>query len=61
MSVHCRLGRWLQPRYIAGGNVVGGGQITGGMQAEQEFAFVVRPGIKVDEGTGAPIVPGGWL
>ena len=48
-------------KYIAGGNVVGGGQITGGMEAEQEFAFVVRPGIKVDEGTGAPIVPGGWL
>ncbi len=48
-------------KYVAGGNVVGGGQITGGMEAEQEFAFVVRPGIKVDEGTGAPIVPGGWL
>ena len=48
-------------KYIAGGNTVGGGQITGGMAAEQEFAFVVRPGIKVDEGTGAPIVPGGWL
>ena len=48
-------------KYIAGGNAVGGGQITGGMEAEQEFAFVVRPGIKVDEGTGAPIVPGGWL
>lgn len=48
-------------KYVAGGNTVGGGQITGGMEAEQEFAFVVRPGIKVDEGTGAPIVPGGWL
>lgn len=48
-------------KYIAGGTAVGGGQITGGMEAEQEFAFVVRPGIKVDEGTGAPIVPGGWL
>lgn len=48
-------------KYIAGGNTAGGGQITGGMEAEQEFAFVVRPGIKVDEGTGAPIVPGGWL
>lgn len=48
-------------KYVAGGNVVGGGQITGGMEAEQEFALVVRPGVKVDEGTGAPIVPGGWL
>ena len=48
-------------KYIAGGNTAGGGQITGGMEAEQEFAFVVRPGIKVDESTGAPIVPGGWL
>ncbi len=48
-------------KYVAGGNTVGGGQITGGMEAEQEFAFVVRPGIKVDESTGAPIVPGGWL
>ena len=48
-------------KYVAGGNTVGGGQITGGMEAEQEFAFVVRPGIKVDEGTYAPIVPGGWL
>ena len=48
-------------KYVAGGNTVGGGQITGGMEAEQEFALVVRPGIKVDEGTGAPIIPGGWL
>ena len=48
-------------KYVAGGNSVGGGQITGGMEAEQEFALVVRPGVKVDEGTGAPIVPGGWL
>ncbi len=48
-------------RYVAGGGTVGGGQITGGMEAEQEFAFVVRPGIKVDESNGAPIVPGGWL
>lgn len=48
-------------KYVAGGTTVGGGQITGGMEAEQEFAFVVRPGITVDEGTGAPIVPGGWL
>ena len=48
-------------KYVAGGNTVGGGQITGGMEAQQEFALVVRPGVKVDEGTGAPIVPGGWL
>lgn len=48
-------------KYVAGGNTVGGGQITGGMEAQQEFAFIVRPGVKVDEGTGAPIVPGGWL
>lgn len=51
----------IKLKYVAGGNVVGGGQITGGMEAEQEFALVVRPGIKVDEGTGAPITPGGWL
>ena len=48
-------------KYVAGGNTVGGGQITGGMEAEQEFALVVRPGVKVDDGTGAPITPGGWL
>ena len=51
----------IKLKYVAGGNAVGGGQITGGMEAEQEFALVVRPGIKVDEGTGAPIVPGGWF
>ena len=48
-------------KYVAGGNTVGGGQITGGMEAQQEFAFIVRPGIKVDESTGAPLNPGGWL
>lgn len=48
-------------KYVAGGNHVGGGQITGGMEAQQEFAFIVRPGIKVDEGTNAPVIPGGWL
>lgn len=48
-------------KYVAGGSFVGGGQITGGMEAEQEFALVVRPGITLDEGTGAPIIPGGWL
>ena len=48
-------------KYVAGGNFVGGGQITGGLEAEQEFAFVVRPNVAIDEGTGAPIVPGGWL
>lgn len=48
-------------KYVAGGNTVGGGQITGGMAAEQEFALIVRPGVKLDEGTGAPIIPGGWL
>lgn len=48
-------------KYIAGGNAVGGGQITGGMEAQQEFALIARPGVKVDEGTGAPIIPGGWL
>lgn len=48
-------------KYIAGGNTVGGGQITGGMEAEQEFALVVRPGVAVDAGTGSPIAPGGWL
>jgi subtilisin family serine protease len=48
-------------KYVAGGNTVGGGIITGGMEAQQEFAFIVRPGIKIDEGTGAPLNPGGWL
>ncbi|MBR4871339.1 MAG: S8 family serine peptidase [Alistipes sp.] len=48
-------------KYVAGGNTVGGGQITGGMEAEQEFAFIARPNVKIDEGTGAPLNPGGWL
>ena len=48
-------------KYVAGGTHVGGGQITGGMEAQQEFAFIVRPGIKVDEGTNSPVAPGGWL
>ena len=48
-------------KYVAGGNTVGGGQITGGMEAEQEFAFIARPNVKVDAGTGAPLNPGGWL
>ena len=47
-------------KYVAGGSTVGGGQITGGMEAQQEFAFIVREGVKVDGGTGAPIA-GGWL
>ena len=48
-------------KYIAGGTLVGGGQVTGGMEAQQEFAIIARPGVKVDEGTGSPINPGGWL
>ena len=48
-------------KYIAGGNNKGGGQITGGMEAQQEFAFIVRPGVEVDGGTNYPITPGGWL
>ena len=48
-------------KYIAGGSAVGGGQITGGMETQQEFALIVRPGIKVDGGTGSPLNPGGWL
>ena len=48
-------------KYVAGGNTVGGGQITGGMEAEQEFALIARPNVKIDEGTGAPLNPGGWL
>ena len=48
-------------KYVAGGTQVGGGLITGGMEAQQEFAFVVRPGIKIDESTGFPLNPGGWL
>ena len=48
-------------KYVAGGTQLGGGLITGGMEAQQEFALIVRPGITLDEGTGAPIIPGGWL
>lgn len=48
-------------KYIAGGSLVGGGQVTGGMEAQQEFAIIARPGVKIDEGTGSPINPGGWL
>ena len=48
-------------KYVAGGNAVGGGQITGGMEAQQEFALIVRPGVKLDEETNAPLNPGGWL
>ena len=48
-------------KYIAGGNNVGGGQITGGMEAQQEFALVARRGISYDEGTLEPTNPGGWL
>ena len=48
-------------KYIAGGNNKGGGQITGGMETQQEFAFVVRPGVEVDLGTLSPLNPGGWL
>ena len=38
-------------KYVAGGTNVGGGQITGGMATEQEFAFVARDGVTYDEGT----------
>lgn len=48
-------------KYVAGGTMVGAGQIMGGMEVEQEFAFVARSGIALDEGTYGPIVPGGWL
>ena len=48
-------------KYVAGGNTVGGGLVTGGMEAQQEFALIVRPGVKLDEETGAPLNPGGWL
>ena len=48
-------------KYVAGGTNVGGGQITGGMATEQEFAFVARYGVTYDEGTLEPITPGGWL
>ena len=47
--------------YVAGGSTVGGGQITGGMATEQEFMLVAREGIAINEGTNAPITPGGWL
>ncbi len=48
-------------KYIAGGTNKGGGQITGGMEAQQEFAFVARYGVAYDEGTLEPNNPGGWL
>ncbi len=48
-------------KYVAGGSTVGGGQITGGMATEQEFALIAREGIAIDEGTNSPITPGGWL
>lgn len=48
-------------KYIAGGNNQGGGQITGGMLAQQEFAFIARPNVTVDEGTLESNNPGGWL
>ena len=48
-------------KYIAGGNNKGGGQITGGMEAQQEFAFIARPNVTVDEGTLESNNPGGWL
>ena len=48
-------------KYVAGGTNVGGGQITGGMAAQQEFAFVARYGVTYDEGTLEPNTPGGWL
>ena len=48
-------------KYVAGGTNVGGGQITGGMATEQEFAFIAREGITFDEGTLEPNNPGGWL
>jgi hypothetical protein len=46
--------------FIAGGTVAGGGQITGGMKIEKEFALIARPGVTVDA-NGQPQVPGGWL
>ena len=48
-------------KYIAGGTMVGTGQVIGGMAAEQEFALVARTGVKVDTGTNTPVTPGGWL
>jgi hypothetical protein len=48
-------------KYIAGGTFKGGGQITGGMEAQQELAFVARYGVTYDEGTLEPNNPGGWL
>ena len=48
-------------KYVAGGTSVGGGLITGGMEAQQEFAFVARYGVTYDEGTLEPNNPGGWL
>ena len=48
-------------KYVAGGTNVGGGQITGGMATQQEFAFVARHGVTYDEGTLEPNNPGGWL
>ena len=51
----------IKLKYVAGGTFVGGGQITGGLEAEQEFALVARYGVTLDDGTGFPVTPGGWL
>ena len=48
-------------KYIAGGSTVGGGQITGGLEAEKEVALIARYGVQIDKDTNEPIIPGGWL
>jgi hypothetical protein len=50
-------------KYIAGGTIVGGGSLMtpGGMETEQEFAIIARPGYTIDPGTLTPNNPGGWL
>lgn len=50
----------IKVSFIAGGNTIGGGQITGGMLIEKEFALIARPGVELDA-NGQPQVPGGWL
>ena len=50
----------IKVNFIAGGNTVGGGQITGGMKIEKVFTLIARPGVTVDV-NGQPQNPGGWL
>lgn len=50
----------IKTAFVAGGNTVGGGQITGGLRMEKEFTIIARPNVELDD-NGEPVVPGGWL